>query len=76
MRTHTLTTEQLHKLVDAIGDDSDFPKHTDDPQVNYAVDCVIQFRFRDPPPAPYNKLVHMYVEEVEEFKKCGLVPAV
>ncbi|MDP3793032.1 MAG: hypothetical protein Q8Q89_04890 [bacterium] len=69
MTTHTLTTEQLHKLVDAIGAGNDFPKHTDDPQVNYAVDCVVQLQMEENPPSPYNELAHMYVEEVEAFKK-------
>ncbi|MDO8676830.1 MAG: hypothetical protein Q7K16_04290 [Candidatus Azambacteria bacterium] len=41
MATHTLTTEQLRKLVDAIGDGKNFPKLTDDPKVNYAVDCIV-----------------------------------
>lgn len=41
MALHMLTTEQLRKLVDAMGGGSDWPKLTDDPRVNYAVDCVV-----------------------------------
>ena len=76
MTTHILTTEQLHKLVDAIGDGNDFPKHTDDPQVNYAVDCVVQLRMEEDQPPPYSELAHTYVEEIKLSKKLGLGPAV
>ena len=74
--THTLTTEQLDNLVNAIGDDSDWPKHTDDPQVNYVVDCVIILRMKECPLPPYSELAHTYVEEIEASKKAGLGPAV
>lgn len=50
MTTHTLTTEQLKKLVEAIGYGNNFPKHTNDPQVNHAVDCVVSFAMGDEEP--------------------------
>jgi len=76
MISHTLTTEQLHKLVDAIGEGNDFPKHTDDPRVNYAVDCVVQLRIQEDPPPAYSELAQTYIEEIEESKRLGLGPAV
>lgn len=76
MTTHALTTKQLDKLTDAIGDGNDFPKHTNDPQVNYAVDCVVQLRMGFEPPSPYNELAHLYGEEIEATKEAGLGPAV
>lgn len=38
---HNLTTEQLRKVIDAMGDGKDWPKATDDPKVNHAVDCIV-----------------------------------
>ena len=76
MISHTLTTEQLHKLVDAIGEGNDFPKHTDDPRVNYAVDCVVQLRIQEDPHPAYSELAQTYIEEIEESKRLGLGPAV
>lgn len=64
METHTLTTAQLRKLVEAIGDGNGFPKHTDDPWVNYAVDCIVQDN-EDVP--PYDE--KLYTEEAEAFFK-------
>ena len=63
MATHTLTTEQLRKLVDAIGDGGDWPKATDDPKVNYAVDCIVQDDGDEP---QYDE--QMYAAEVEAFR--------
>ena len=63
METHTLTTEQLRKLVSAIGDGNDWPKHTDDPMVNYAVDCIVH---DDGDVPPYDE--RLYAEEIEAFK--------
>lgn len=39
---HTLTTSQLSKLVGLTGGGNDWPKHTGDPMVNFAVDCVVE----------------------------------
>ena len=36
-----LTAEQRKKLTNALGDGTDFPKITDDPKVNHAVDCIV-----------------------------------
>lgn len=63
METHTLTTAQLRKLVKAIGDGNDFPRYTDDPRVNYAVDCIVQ---DDGDVPPYDE--NLYTKEVEAFK--------
>ena len=41
MQNHTLTTGQLRKLTQAIGSGEDFPKLTDDPTVNHAIDCMM-----------------------------------
>ena len=62
MVTHTLTTEQLRKLAEAIGDGSDWPKHTDDPRVNYAVDCIVQ----NDGDVPFNE--QLYAAEIEVLK--------
>lgn len=77
MRIHALTTEQLHKLSDALGDGSDWPKHTNDPKVNYAVDCVVQLRSGLEPIPPYRVLRKTYLDEIEaSFKRAGLGPAI
>lgn len=62
MATHTLTTEQLQKLVEAFGDGKDWPKLTDDPKVNYAVDCITQ----GVGDWPYDE--QLYIKEIEAFK--------
>lgn len=65
MTTHTLTTEQLRKLTNAIGDDKEWPKITDDPRVNYAVDCLTT----DDDEPEYDK--QLYLDEAEAFKALG-----
>ena len=57
--------EQLKKLVDAVGDDKDWPKMTDDPQVNYVVDCLVGLK-DDDEDAEYDE--ELYVREAEAFK--------
>ena len=69
--THTLTTEQLRKVVDAMGDGKDWPKAMDDPKVNHAVDCIVADEGDQP---EYDK--QLYVAEIEASKKAGLGPAV
>ena len=59
--THELTAEQIEKVRDAIGDGSTWPKHTDDPRVNYAVDCLVSYE--DKPP-PYVEVEQDYVDEI------------
>ena len=66
---HTLTTEQLRKFVFAVDGLNDWPKHTDDPEVNFAVDCVVQ---DDDDQPTYDE--QLYVREIEAFKKAGLGP--
>ena len=63
MKTHTLTTEQLRTLVDAIGAGNDFPKNTDDPKVNFAVDCIVEDDGEEP---IYDE--QLYLEEIKAFK--------
>ena len=58
---HELTEEQIEKIREAIGDGSDWPRHTDNPQVNYAVDCLVSYE--DKPPL-YSKVEKTYVEEI------------
>ena len=60
---HQLTTEQIRKIVDAIGDGSDFPKATDDPKVNHVIDCVMADEGDELPYEPF------YVEEVQTSKR-------
>jgi hypothetical protein len=38
---YNCTEEQAQKAIDAIGDESYFPKFTNDPVVNWIVDCLI-----------------------------------
>lgn len=64
MHVHTLTTDQLVKLVRAIEDGSDFPLRTDDPKVNFAVDCMVAGD--DACPAYYEAI---YLSEIEAFKE-------
>ena len=59
---HVLTTEQLRKVTDAIGDGEDFPKMTDDPLINFAVDCVVM----DDEEPEYDG---SYIVEATEFRK-------
>ncbi len=66
---HDLDREQLAKLKDALGDCSDWPKHTDDPRVNYAVDCLVSF---DEKPPTFDEIGCLYVKEIKAAKKAGL----
>ena len=69
--SHDLNREQLAKLKDALGDCSDWPKHTDDPQVNYAMDCLVSFEEKPP---SFDEIGHTYVEEIAAAKEAGLSP--
>lgn len=56
------STEQLKDLAVGNGGLHDWPSTTDDPHVNYAVDCVV-----DPEDEqPYNP--ELYQAEVDEYK--------
>ena len=60
---HNLTTDQLEKLIEAIGRHRvDWPKITDDPLVNYAVDCLVQ---GDDEAGQYD--VDLYAREVKAW---------
>jgi len=63
-RMHELTDEQMNKLRDALGDSSDWPKHTDDPRVNYVIDCLVSYE--DKPPQ-YWQVKQILVEEISAF---------
>lgn len=91
MATHTLTTDQMRKFVDAVGGThdqevaggqftteqlkkltesieglGDWPKITDDPKVNFAVDCVVENDGEEP---TYDE--QLYAGEVEAFRANG-----
>ncbi len=68
-----LTKDQKKMVTEAIGDGSDWPKMTDDPQVNCAVDVVVCDT------KPWEQLTEEvkghYIEEVEAFKvRQGIFP--
>jgi len=69
-----LSEEQVQKVRDAIGDGSDWPKHTDDPYVNFVVDCLVSFEGNEKP--SFDEIGHLYVEEIEACKEAGLGPGV
>ena len=66
MQVHSLTTQQLRKLTDAVGNGSDFPKITDDPRVNHAVDCIVADEDEEP---EYDE--QLGIAEVEAFRARG-----
>ena len=67
---HELSEEQVQKVKGAIGDGNDWPKHTNDPYVNFVVDCLISFNGNERP--SWDELGNLYEEEVEAVKKAGL----
>lgn len=67
---HELTEEQVQKVREAIGDCNDFPKHTDDPYVNFVVDCLISFEGNERP--SWDEFRTIYTEEVAAAKEMGL----
>lgn len=58
-----VTTEQLRKVVQAFGAAESFPEYTDDPFINYLVDCVLQ---DEEEVAEYDEA--FYVKEIAEVK--------
>lgn len=60
-------TANLRRLTRSVGGLQDWPKITDDPRVNYAVDCVTA-DLGDPEPRYNEKL---YADEVEAFRTNG-----
>ncbi|MEK7138704.1 MAG: hypothetical protein AAB799_00805 [Patescibacteria group bacterium] len=69
-----LSEEQVEKIRDAIGDGTNWPKHTDDPYVNFAVDCLVSVEWHERP--SFDEIGHLYVEEIEAFKAAGISPTV
>ena len=67
---HELSEEQVQKVKDAIGEGNYWPKHTDDPYVNFVVDCLISFEWSEKP--SFEELGHLYVEEIATAKEAGL----
>lgn len=59
------TTQKLRTLAESIGGLDDWPKFTDDPRVNFAVDCVV---LDDDDEPVYDDL---YVDEVEALRADG-----
>ena len=64
------TTEQLLEMASSRGGLHDWPNHTDDPRINYVVDCVVQSEsfsqdidYKEP---EWDE--SMYSEEVRAFK--------
>ena len=62
MDTLTLTIDQLQLLSDVLGDDTDFPRRTEDPLVNYAVDRITACEGDEPLPS-FEEVEHLYVAE-------------
>ncbi len=59
-----LSDEQMHKVLCAIGDGTDFPKITNDPQVNWKVDCETLGEY-----IPYD--AELYNREIEAWRNIG-----
>ena len=57
------STEELRKLAESAGGLRDWPKITDDQQVNFAVDCVVEDESEEP---TYDE--QLYAAEVEAFR--------
>ena len=59
------TAQELLKLAEKADGFTDWPKHTDDPKVNYVIDCITAFMCGDEEPE-YDE--QLYLEEIEAFK--------
>lgn len=59
---HLLSTEQLKKLVGTMNNGDVAPDITDDPKVNFAVDCLVSGDDED----PYDSV--LYEAEVKSWK--------
>ncbi|MEK7198159.1 MAG: hypothetical protein AAB648_01705 [Patescibacteria group bacterium] len=57
------TTQQLKTLAESVEGLRDWPKVTDDPKVNFAVDCVVEDEGEEP---IYDE--QLYAAEVEAFR--------
>jgi len=68
----TYTTNQLRTMSALAGGLQSFPKITDDPRVNFAIDCVVALEQEDDEEPGYDE--RMYAAEVESFRIDGLLP--
>lgn len=59
----SFTTEQLKKLIESIDCLHDWPQMTDDPMVNFAIDCVVENDGEEP---IYSE--RLYADEAESFR--------
>lgn len=59
-------TWELQRMAESTGGFKDFPKRTDDPVINWVVDCITARFCGDKDPEYDEKL---YLEEIEAFKK-------
>ncbi|MBU1180405.1 hypothetical protein KJ885_05685 [Patescibacteria group bacterium] len=73
METHHLNTEQLKKLLDAMGDQSEPPSLTDDPRVNHAVNCLVSYDEEDEPAPTYEEDEYPLIDEIEAAKEQGML---
>ena len=60
------TTQQLKTLTESVKGLQDWPNITDDPQVNFVVDCVVEDEGEEP---TYDE--QLYAAEVEAFRANG-----
>ena len=71
---HNLSTVQLKKLTDAIGDGKNWPKFTDDPKVNHAVDCLTSLMINEEEEEPeWNE--QEYLAEIQASQELISKPA-
>lgn len=63
------TTDKLVELTQSIGGLSDWPNITDDPRVNFAVDCVVCLGMDDEEEPTYDERI--YTDEVEAYREIG-----
>ena len=62
------TTQQLKTLAESVKGLQDWPKITDDPKVNFAIDCLRAMMSEDEEPEYDEKL---YAEEIEAYQALG-----
>lgn len=71
-----MTQEQEAKMKEALGDGSDWPKFTDDAEVNYEVDRKVS----DPTMPPWNEASlaekALYLEEIELHNAMKFTPVI
>lgn len=65
MSTPNLTGDQFRDVVEAIGDGYNFPRATNDPVVNWAVDCLTQGEMIDYDEALYESELDVFEQAKE-----------